>query len=101
MEALETNRIQFDGESFSVDAALIAESLGIGLSLIQTLMRQGKITSRCERGVDEDAGRHRLTFFHGNRRLRLVVDDSGAIVERRLDSAPQSRARTLRSLRRR
>ncbi len=101
MEALETNRIQFDGESFSVDAALIAESLGIGLSLIQTLMRQGKITSRCERGVDEDAGRHRLTFFHGNRRLCLVVDDSGAIVERRLDSAAQSRARTLRSLRRR
>lgn len=48
-------------------------------------MWQAKITSRCERGVDEDAGTHRLTFYHGVRRLRLVVDDAGAVIERRMD----------------
>ena len=45
-------------------------------------MRAGKITSLSERGIDADQGRHRLTFFSEHRRFRLVVDDSGTIVQR-------------------
>ena len=45
-------------------------------------MRAGKITSLSERGTDADLGRHRLTFFSEHRRFRLVVDDSGTILQR-------------------
>jgi hypothetical protein len=44
-------------------------------------MREGKVTSLCERGVGEDAGRYRLTFFHENRVLRIVVDEDGNVLE--------------------
>jgi hypothetical protein len=45
-------------------------------------MQAGKITSLSERGFDADLGRHRLTFFSKHRRFRLVIDDSGAIIQR-------------------
>ena len=45
-------------------------------------MREGKITALSERGVDEDAGRYRMTFFHENRRFRLVVDEEGNAIQR-------------------
>jgi hypothetical protein len=49
-------------------------------------MRQRRITSICERGENEDAGRYRLTFFYAQRRLRLVLDEAGTIVERLVES---------------
>ena len=45
-------------------------------------MRAGKITSQSERGVDDDIGRYRLTFFSEHRRFRVVVDEGGAILQR-------------------
>lgn len=85
------SRIDFDGETFSVDAALIAESLGIEPSIVQPLMREGRITSRCERGMDEDAGRYRLTFFHGRLRALLVIDAEGNMVARTIEAGPPPR----------
>ena len=41
-----------------------------------------KITVLYERGVDEDAGRYRMTFFHENRRFRLIVDEEGNAIHR-------------------
>jgi Family of unknown function (DUF6522) len=74
--------IEFEKSALRVDAAIIAEGLGIEPSLVQTRMREGKITARCERGIDEDAGRYRLTFFSGSRRFRLVVDQEGNVIQR-------------------
>jgi len=54
------------------------------MASLQQFMREGKITSLCERGVDNDLGRYRLTVFFGNRRLRLSVQrrsDKNASVE--------------------
>ncbi len=48
----------------------------------QAMMRKGEITSLCERGINEDEGRHRLTFFHKSRRFRLVVDGTGTVIRR-------------------
>lgn len=101
MATPEQNGIEFDGETFSVDAALIAESLGISPALVQSLMREGRITSRCERGIDQDAGRYRLTFFHGRLRALLVIDEAGAIVARSIEADSRPRQRRLRSPRRR
>lgn len=101
MMSSEHGGIEFDGETFSVDAAVIAESFGIAAPLVRSLMREGRITSRCERGIDQDAGRYRLTFFHEDRSVRLVIDESGEIVEREVDYDRVSRQRMLRRARRR
>ena len=65
-----------------VDAELISDGLGIDVSSLQAGMREGKIASRYERGINEDEGRHRLTFFTEHRRLRLIVDETGSIIQR-------------------
>ena len=74
--------IEFCDGTVQVDAAVVAEGLGITLPVLKQQMRAGKITSLSERGTDADRGRHRVTFFSEHRRFRLVVDESGAIVQR-------------------
>ena len=74
--------IAFIDRDIEVPAELIAEGLGVSLAQMQTLMRAGKITGRCESGIDDDAGRHRLTFFCGGRRFRLVIDGEGRVIRR-------------------
>ena len=63
-----------------VDVGLIANAFDLDPVVIQDLMRAGKITSRCERGVGKDAGRWRLTFWYAQRALRLTVNENGAIL---------------------
>ncbi len=74
--------IEFQDGSIQVDAAVIADGLGIDPASVHDLLRQGKITSRYERGVDEDEGRHRLTFITEQRQFRVVIDDAGNVVQR-------------------
>lgn len=74
--------IEFEDGGIQVDAAVVAEGLKIDPSLVQTRMREGKITTLCERGIDDDDGRHRLTFFSESRRLRLLIDEKGNILHR-------------------
>lgn len=69
-------------EEGGIQATIVAEGLKIDPSLVQARMREGKITTLCERGIDDDAGRHRLTFFSESRRLRLLVDEEGNILQR-------------------
>ena len=74
--------IEFENGDVQIDAAIVAEGLGLALPLLQREMRAGKITSFAERGIDADRGQHRLTFFSEHRRFRVVVDETGAIVQR-------------------
>jgi hypothetical protein len=68
-------------EGFMVDAALVARGFGLDPGCVPAMLREGRITSRCEAGIDADAGRYRLTFFHGARALRLIVDGQGALLQ--------------------
>lgn len=68
--------------NIDLDAALIAADLGLDCPGVLEAMRVGRLTALCEQGVAEDAGRYRVTFYHGNTRLRLIVDAEGQIVER-------------------
>ncbi|MHA6346306.1 DUF6522 family protein [Roseivivax sp. CAU 1761] len=77
---------------FEVDAALLAEAFGLPAKAVRTLMRQGRITSRCETGMDEDAGRFRLTFYHDGKALRLTVDGAGTVLKRATFPAHAPRA---------
>ncbi|MBR0754640.1 hypothetical protein JQ604_20840 [Bradyrhizobium jicamae] len=76
------SRIAFDDGAFEVDASIVAEGLGLALPELKAGLRAGKITTLAERGTDADTGRHRLTFFSERRRLRLVIDERGTILQR-------------------
>jgi hypothetical protein len=76
------SRVEIEQGAVRIDAAIIAAGFAIEPALVQPLMHEGKITGLCEHGVDRDAGNFRLTFFHGRRRLRLVVDAAGNVIER-------------------
>lgn len=74
--------IEIDDNGVCISAQLLGELLDLPSAQIQSLMAAGEITSRHERGVDEDAGRHRLTFVYRGRRARLTVDGAGRILMR-------------------
>ena len=74
--------VEFENGTVEIDAFVVAKGLGIALPLLREQMRAGKITSVSERGIEDDGGRHRLTFFSEHRRFRVVVDESGAIIQR-------------------
>lgn len=74
-------RIEIDGEDPCVDARLVAEAFALTPEAVMASLREGTITTLTERGAGEDAGRWRLSFFHGNCRLRLVVDEAGTILQ--------------------
>ena len=87
--------IGVDNDGFVVDVALLARLLDIPAADAQTLMREGRITSRCEEGVGEHTNQFRLSFFHGNRRACVHVDRSGRILARSIidfDSKAAARA---------
>jgi hypothetical protein len=74
--------IEFSDGTFVVDAALLGELLDVPASRVPILMRDGAITSVCERGIDDNEGEFRLSFFHRNRRARLSMDLTGRIIRR-------------------
>lgn len=74
--------ITFEGNALQVEAALVADGLGVTTSLLHKQMIEGRVTSLFERGIDEDAGRSRLTFFSESCRFRLVFDEAGQILKR-------------------
>ncbi len=82
-----------DGQ-VTVEAALVAGGLGLDEPRLRDLMRAGTITTVCEAGEGDDAGRTRLNFLYGNRVLRLTVDAAGELVEpARIDYVRQRQSR--------
>lgn len=74
------SQIEFGKNGIQVDAALLAKAFRIGTDALRQSMRDGTITSRCERGEGADAGRVRLVFFSSKRRVRITADDSGNVL---------------------
>ena len=70
----------FKHSDLQVIAALLAELLDVPASRVPVLMRDGAITSVCERGVDDNEGAFRLSVFHRNRRARLSMHLTGRII---------------------
>ncbi len=74
--------IFFDMGAIEVPADVIAEGLRIEPQSIHSLMQNGRLTSVCEKGINSDANRYRLTFFFKNRRFQLIIDSQGTILGR-------------------
>ncbi len=77
-----------DGDNFVVDAAILAAAFGRPTPEIRASMQDGRITSRCETGSGDDAGRWRLTFYFEGRALRLTVNADGEILKRSIFDVP-------------
>ena len=60
-----------------IEAGLVASRLGLSVDDFRQLMAAGRIAVLCERGIGEDEGHFRATFYYGDRRARLVVDAEG------------------------
>jgi hypothetical protein len=60
----------------------VAHLLGLPPEGAQVALRAGILTSVLEKGEGRDAGRMRLTFFHGTRRARIILDADGRPVQR-------------------
>ena len=63
--------------SLEIEAALVANQLQLDVAEFRRLMEQRKIAVLCERGIGEDSGTYRASFYHGSRCARLVVDSDG------------------------
>lgn len=75
-------QVEINDGDFVIDAELLGEMLAVPPQQVPMLMRHGIITSACERGVDDDEGEFRLSFFYRSRRARLNVDAAGRILRR-------------------
>jgi len=68
------------GAAIEVDGARVANGLDLDVAVFRRLMADRQVTVLCERGTGEDAGRWRASFYHGERRVRLVVDAEGNVL---------------------
>lgn len=64
-----------------IEASVIGGGLGIEPSQVQAQLQEGKISTLCERGIGEDQGLYRVTFYYGKRRFRILIDESGNVIE--------------------
>ena len=70
-----------DGE-ITIDADLLAPKLGLLAEALKAEMRKGNVSSVAETGINEDAGRTRVTFRYRTRAWIRVVDPDGTMIER-------------------
>lgn len=67
-----------------IDAVIAARAMKLAVEYFVRQMRSGAIQGRVERGIDHDAGRHRISFRFRDRELKLIVGDDGEIVSQDL-----------------
>lgn len=67
--------------AIEIDGARVARGLGLDVAAFRQLMEDRKVTVLCERGIGEDAGRFRASFYYRDMRVRLVVDGQGLVLE--------------------
>ena len=75
-------QVELHDGAFCVAARLLGDLLKVPPADVPRLLRERQITSRCEQGSAEHAGRYRLSFFYRNCRARLNLDHQGRIIGR-------------------
>lgn len=61
----------------AIDPVPIAHALALEPAVFLRLLEQRKISQLCERGIGQDEGFYRASFYHQGRRARVVVDRHG------------------------
>ncbi len=70
-----------DGE-ITIDAERLAPKLGLSAAALKAEMRKGIVSSVAETGINEHAGRTRVTFRYRTRAWTVVVDPDGTLHDR-------------------
>ncbi|SFS19691.1 DUF6522 family protein [Yoonia litorea] len=83
-------KIRWTPQGAEIDAVDLGGLLGLDPATVPAKMRQGEITSRSEEGIDEDAGKHRLTFWYKGRRVRIICDAQGNVLKTTRTNPPKS-----------
>jgi len=73
-------KVEIDAGAFTIDADVVANAFATDVATLKAWMAAGTLSTLSETGVGQDAGQFRLSFFHGSRRVRLLVAKSGAII---------------------
>ena len=73
-------RAEISASGYQLEAAVVADVFRISPREVMSHIREGRLTTLCEQGVDDDLGRHRLTFYLGNRHARFVIDEDGRVL---------------------
>lgn len=73
--------IAIEAGSITIDAEIIAKAFATDIATMRTWMANGALSSLSEAGVGDDLGRHRLSFFHGSKRVRIIVAQDGAVLQ--------------------
>ena len=94
MNALSSPAITMHHGEIVVDADLLAPNLGLSTELLRDGMRKAIVYGGAETGVNEDAGRTRLTFGYRTRAWTVVVEAGGTLVESIAPAAKASLANT-------
>ncbi|WP_372707701.1 DUF6522 family protein [Brevundimonas sp.] len=81
MSSVPKSAISIEGGEIIIDAELLAFKLGVSAASLQAGMPKGIVSTVAETGIDEDAGRTRLTFRYRSRTWTVVVDTDGSLVE--------------------
>ena len=99
MSRLPSTAVSLAKGHITIDAELLAPKLGLSVTALRANMAKGLVTSLAESGIDDDAGRTRLTFRYRSRVWRLVREADGTLREDPVPSvepqAPQKRSRLL------
>ncbi|MCA0425217.1 MAG: DUF6522 family protein [Proteobacteria bacterium] len=74
------SEVERENDSYVVDAELLSRAFNLPADDVRARMKAGHITSRLEAGEGDDEGRWRITFYSGNRALRLTVDQAGQVL---------------------
>ena len=75
-------RLERTDAGFTIEAGELGVLLGLAADDVRRMMREGGITTRTERGEGAAAGRYRLSFFSPERRVQLIVDEAGEVLQR-------------------
>ena len=81
MSAVPASAITIAEGEISMDAELLAPNLGLSAAALMEEMRKGIVFSVAETGINEDAGRTRITFRYRTRAWTVVVDPDGTWIE--------------------
>lgn len=84
MNRIVDSPIRIENGEVTVEAAFLAPKLGLNVETLQEEMRRGAVVGVVEEGRDEDAGRTRVTFRHGDRSWQAVIAADGSISETRV-----------------
>ena len=82
MRPVPASAITIADSEITVDAELLAPKLGLSVEALKAEMRKGNVSSVAETGIDEDAGRTRVTFRYRTRAWTVVVEPDGTLRDR-------------------